>query len=147
MDMVKTLDTLVKFFWVSPVQQAVALGMLTPATIICTHSAIKDYSQGNIGAGITNTLGALANIGFFLFNEYLAVGKMKEYCKIKNILEENSWDEGLIERKSHSWCQRNIVQIASNNVGFGNETKEYLCEKGYRWYHFVPEFYVSKPEI
>ena len=98
------------------------------------------YSQGNIGAGVTNTLTALANIGCFLFNEYLAIGKMQEYRKVKSALDEHGWDERIIEPKSHSWCQRNMVQIASDDAGFGKETRNYFHEKGYKWYHFISNF-------
>jgi hypothetical protein len=136
--MADTLDKIVTFFRVSPAQQVIALGMSTPATVLSTYSAIENYSQGNIGAGVTNTLIALANIGCFLFNEYLAIGKMQEYRKVKSALDDHGWDERIIEPKSHSWCQRNMAQVASEDSGFGNEAREYLKDKGYKRYNFIP---------
>lgn len=138
-DMADTLDKIVTFFRVSPVQQVIALGMSTPTTVLSTYIAIETYSQGNIGAGITGTLTALANIGGFLFSEYLAIGKMSEYGKVKSALDKHGWDKRIIEPKSHSWCQRNMAQVASDDSGFGNETREYLKNKGYKWHHFIPD--------
>ena len=138
--MAKTLDKILKFFQVSPVQQIVSLGLSAPGTAIYSYLSIENYSQGNTGAGIANAFGVFLNIGCFLFNEYLAIGKMQEYRKVKSALDEHGWDERIIEPKSHSWCQRNMVQIASDDAGFGKETRNYFHEKGYKWYHFISNF-------
>lgn len=135
-----TLENIVTFFRVSPAQQVLALGMSTPLTISLSYMAIEDYSQGNINASIAKMLGAFANFGCFLANEYLAVKKMKEYDRVKSALDEHGWDKRIIEPKSHSWCQRNMVQVASDDSGFGKETRDYLHRKGYRWYHFIQDF-------
>ncbi len=131
-DMANTLDKIVTFFKVSPVQQAVALGFSTPAAALSSYGTIEAYSQGKIGAGSLGTFIALVNIGSFLLNEYLAIGKMQEYRKVKSALDKRGWDERIIEPKSHSWCQRNMAQVASDDSGFGKETREYLHEKRMR---------------
>lgn len=137
--MANTLDKITTFLRVSPMQQVVSLGMSAPMTVFSTYGAIEGYSNGNVGMGVANTLSALANLGCFLFNESLAIKKMEEYGDLRNALEKYSWDERIIEPKSHSWCQRNMAQVASEDSGFGEETKKYLHEKGYRWYHFIPD--------
>lgn len=134
--MTNTLDKIVTFFRVSPAQQVSALGMSTPLTVLTSYIAIENYSQGDINASIVYMLGAFANFGCFLANEYLAVKKIKEYDKVKSALDEHGWDKRIIEPKSHSWCQRNMVQVASDDSGFGKETRDYLHHRGYRWYYF-----------
>ena len=136
--MENTLDKIVTFFRVSPIQQMLSLVSTAP-TAYLSYRAIKYYSQENIDEGIKNVIGALACIGYFLFNECLAIVKMLEYDKVKSALYEHGWDKRIIEPKSHTWCQRNMTQVASDDTGFGKETRDYLYEKGYRWYHFRPD--------
>ena len=134
--MANTLDEIVTFFRVSPLQQISALGVPIPVIVFSTHSFIENYSQGSVGLAVTNAFTVLASIGCFWFNESLAVGKMQEYSKVKSVLDERGWDEKIIEPKSHSWCQRNMVKVASDHSGFRREAREYLRNKGYKWYNF-----------
>ena len=62
---------------------------------------------------------------------------MREYDKVRSVLDEHGWDNRIIELQSHSWCHRNMVQVASDNSDFGKEIRDYLHKQGYRWYHFI----------
>ncbi|MBI4143892.1 hypothetical protein HY486_01450 [Candidatus Woesearchaeota archaeon] len=142
--MAHTLDKIVTFLRVSPIQQAIVLGIVTPFTITYILSVAENYSKGNTINGNVDALFALAGIGLSLLNEHVAIRNMKEHDKIKDALDRHGWNENIIESKSHSWCQRNTSQVASNDSGFGGETRKYLHEKGYRRYHFVPDAYIPK---
>jgi len=100
---------------------------------------VQNYSCGNLGAGIISTTMAGGSMAFLLFNEYLAVDKIKRYKKLKNILNKRGWNKRIIDSMSHTWCERNLIQLVSDDSGFGEKTRNYLYQKGYEWYHFFPE--------
>lgn len=113
-----------KFIKLTYIQQILALGPLAG------YLAAEQNQNGKL---FFLTASALVS------NELLAIGKIDEYNKIINALEEYGWSARLIEPKSHSYCQRKIAQAASDDAGYGNETRNYLNEKGYKWYHFFPD--------
>ena len=137
----KSLDDVITdvmtFVKVSPIQQVICAGMSGPVAIFCAYTAIEHYSNGNIGLGIMQTTAGLINVGCVIMNEKFASGNLSQYREVKRALEENGWDERLIDTKSYSWCQRNLVLVASYDTGFGKETKKYLKDQGYRWYSFL----------
>lgn len=132
------LDKIAAFFRVSPVYQAMA-GALVSLTVSFTQASIENYSRSNDLVGSMGALTAMVGLGGFLSGERLAMERMNEYKKVRNSLDRHGWDEKFIEPKSHSWCQRVMVRAASNDSGFGEETRKYLHDQGYRWYHFLPD--------
>ena len=138
--MAKTLESIITFFRVSPVQQALVFGITTPIIIDDTWRAVESYSHNDMYNGCLSISHILLCVGYALFNEVIAIKKLNEYYQVKNLFVKHGWDERVIEPKSHSWCQRNAAQVASNDTGFGKLTKEYFNKKGYRWYHCMPDF-------
>jgi hypothetical protein len=37
------------------------------------------------------------------------------------------------------------VETAADELGIGPEVRAYFYEKGYRWFHFIPDFMVRDP--
>src|SRR5690606_13078937 len=45
----------------------------------------------------------------------------------------------LAYRHRGSWCQREAVKAAAGVFGLRREAAEALYDRGYRWYHFLPD--------
>ena len=132
------LNNVGKFFQVTPVYQGIAsVGGLTGGFFI--SEAIQNYSQGDNIMGSINMAVGVVNCVSLVLNEMLAIQRKLEYHRIKNSLETYGWDTRILEPRTHFWCQRNMLQIASNDTGCGEQTKNYLLAKGYQKYDFFKE--------
>lgn len=148
-------NELLNFMRVSPVQQVGAMvsTCATLSLLSSTHELAKNLTfqmtfDSGIGmAAIILSMAALGlNVGAFGFQEALAVGKYMEYRKIKQSLIKYGWDERIIEPKLHSWCQRNAARAAAIDTGYVEKIDALYEQRGYKWYHFLPDAIAGKPK-
>ena len=119
--------------------QSTLIGLNLSLGTLMGLDVIKNYYDGDFIIGTTEIALSLINYKIYQIQKNSAKKRINEYKKVKRILKKRGWDERIIEKKMHSWCQRYATQIASNEVGYGEQTKNYFYEKGYRWYHFLPD--------
>lgn len=128
------LKKVANVFRVSSLQQITVFGIGAPTAFLGGYQSVEAYARGQIIYGSWLTFLTLSTVASCLVNEALAFGKIREYHKVRRHLEEFGWGEEVVELKSHSWCQRRMVQVASTDSGFEKKTRDYLHKKGYRWY-------------
>ena len=46
-----------------------------------------------------------------------------------------------------SRCQRDAVWVAAEELGYGDAAKKFFYQKGYRWYHLLPDFSFRRPQF
>ena len=81
------------------------------------------------------------------FSQFDAYGRYQNYKQIKDALFEMGYDERLIRPFMHSKCQRDAVLIAGDDLGTGSEVRTYFRNRGYRWYHVLPDAFVKNPLV
>jgi len=129
--MIKTLEKILRFFEVSPVQQFATWAMCAPVSLYCLNDGFQRLSEGNTLLAVVDGIIMLEAIGISYFNEKQATKLYRNHGRVRTLLEKRGWDERIIESKSHSWCDRNMVKVASDDAGFGEETEQYLEKMGY----------------
>lgn len=61
--------------------------------------------------------------------------------------------ERILEQRVYSICQRDATKMAASDAGYKEEVKAYFRERGYRWYHIIPDriredpFYIFNPHF
>ena len=83
----------------------------------------------------------------FLFSELDAFGRYQNYKLIKDKLHELGFDGRLVKPFMYSNCQRIAILVAAVDLNCASEVKRYLYQKGYRWYHILPETWTRNPII
>jgi len=74
-----------------------------------------------------------------------AYSRFQNYKQIKDQIYINGYQHRLVKPLSKSSCQRSAAILAGNELGFGNEVREYFFRCGYKWYHVIPDFVFSNP--
>lgn len=71
--------------------------------------------------------------------------RYREYQRIRAILLRFGWHPRIIRPIARSRCQRDAACLASAEAGCLAQTRAYLRELGYRWYHLLPDLVVRSP--
>lgn len=90
--------------------------------------------------------------GYFLFSVvhiFLvsadAWSRFQNYKRAKDQLYIYGFNKRIINQYIGSKCQRIAVETAAKELGYEAETKAYFKEKGYNWYHYIPDFMIRDP--
>ena len=59
----------------------------------------------------------------------------------------HGFDLRILKPARKSRCQRDAIQVAAEELGYGIICKTYFRSFGYRWYHLLPEFVFQKPQF
>ena len=91
----------------------------------------------------------LISLGFTLpiFAELDAYGRYQDYKLIKETIYKNGYDDRLIKIFMSSKCQRDSVLVAVDDLMYRNRTEDFFYNKGYRWYHILPDPFVKNPLV
>jgi hypothetical protein len=132
---IKKIESFIK---VTPTFQISSL-LIAAISSYPMYKSIESFSENNYLEAFVNLLGPSIGLFSIMYQEKLASKRYFEYKKTKNLLKKYGWNSKIIQAKSHSWCQRNMLITISKELGFKDKTKNYLYDKGYRWYHFKSE--------
>ena len=80
-----------------------------------------------------------------LFSQLDARSRYQNYKQIKDQLFFYGFDKRIFRPILQSRCQRDAALAAAEELGYGNECRNYFTICGYRWYHLVPDFIFRTP--
>ncbi len=112
------------------------LGLLNTVQAINTSFNFTDYLWVYI---------MIHGLSIPFFSELDAYGRYQNYKQIKDNLYVYGFDRRLIKPFMYSKCQRDAVLAASYDLNCQEQVKAFYYEKGYRWYHILPDAFVNKP--
>ncbi len=141
---INKLENVINLLRVSPVQQLGA-AILGGVMVLPGFEAAERFSDGDYLLAIGFSALTLWNLTVIGLSEATALPKLSQYKEVRKALAKFGWDPRIIEPKSHSWCQRHAARTAAVDSGYESEVNEFLAQKGYRWYHFLPDT-LDKPE-
>lgn len=87
-------------------------------------------------------------ISFFnisILAELDAYSRFQNYKQVKDQMFLNGFQERQLKPLLKSSCQREAAILAGNEIGFGEEVRKYFYNRGYRWYHIIPDFVSRDP--
>lgn len=113
--------------------------------IIACNAAIRRFSRRNHVVGVAYSFGAMLSLGIAVFAEADARSRFQEYKRIRAVLVRSGWKQRIIEPVSYSRCQRDTALVAATRAGYGAEITQFFRNKGYRWYHIIPDALLKKP--
>ncbi len=112
--------------------------------LICLFMAWTDYQEWKAGDG--------GQFWMMIWWIYLSIfplldgrSRFQNYKKLKDQLYDYGFQSKLLKPFMISRCQREAAMVAAKELGMGKRLKEFINQKGYRWYHFVPDFVWSHP--
>ncbi len=112
---------------------------------LTSHMAVRMLARRKAIAGTLLGCIALAALGVAIFAEADARSRFQEYKRIRALLERYGWKRRIIDPVSFSRCQRDTAQVAAIKAGYGAQIKRYFYDRGYRWYHVVPDALLKDP--
>lgn len=96
--------------------------------------------MGNMIMGLYSGMTAL----FALLD---ARSRYQDYKRAKDLFFENGFKPRIAHLFIHSKCQRDAVRVAACDLGLLKPLEQYYRDKGYRWYHILPDFVFKRPWI
>jgi hypothetical protein len=73
--------------------------------------------------------------------------RFQNYKQVKDQIFINGFQERILKPLSRSSCQREAAILAGEELGIGPLVKNYYMDKGYRWYHIIPDFVFQYPKF
>lgn len=71
--------------------------------------------------------------------------RFQDYKRAKDQIFTYGCSSRILIQYSSSQCQRSACATAAQELGYGEEAKNYYKNLGYRWYHFLPDFMMDDP--
>ncbi|UNY97715.1 hypothetical protein MQE36_11535 [Zhouia spongiae] len=91
-------------------------------------------------------------IGFFLFSFlhiFLVImdgwSRFQNYKRAKDQFYVHGFNRRIANTYIGSKCQRNAAIVAAQELGIGQEIRDYYEKMNVKWYHFVPYFMIKDP--
>lgn len=82
-------------------------------------------------------------IGFFnmcILAELDGYSRFQNYKQVKDQMFLNGFQERQLKPLLKSSCQREAAILAGDELGIGEKVRSYFFDKGYRWFHIIPDF-------
>ena len=76
----------------------------------------------------------------FILAELDGYSRFQNYKQVKDQMFLNGFQERQLKPLMKSSCQREAAILAGDELGVGDKVRSYFCDKGYRWYHIIPDF-------
>ena len=83
--------------------------------------------------------------GMAILAELDGFSRYQNYKQVKDQLYLNGYQERLLKPLLRSSCQREAAILAGTELGLEPEVKAYYYNRGYRWYHIIPDFVFQYP--
>ena len=80
---------------------------------------------------------------FLVFSD--AWSRFQNYKRIKDQLFYFVYKTRIVNQYIGSKCQRLAVETAADELGYGDQVRAHFKAKGYKWYHFIPNFMIKDP--
>ena len=87
-------------------------------------------------------LGALV-----LFSILDARSRFQDYKRAKDLFFENGFRPRIAALFIHSRCQRDAARIAARDLGLERDLDRFFRDRGYRWYHILPDVVLKRPAL
>lgn len=71
--------------------------------------------------------------------------RFQNYKQVKDQMFLNGLQERQLKPLLKSSCQREAAILAGDELGIGEEVRNYFLQKGYKWYHIIPDFVLKNP--
>ncbi len=113
--------------------------------IIAIKAAVQRFIERKHMVGVAYSFGGMLSVGISIFAEADARSRFQQYKRIRDILHRRGWRHRIVEPLLYSRCQRDAAKVAAARTGYTAELTAYFREKGYRWYHLVPDSLVKNP--
>jgi len=81
------------------------------------------------------------------FAQLDAYSRYQNYKKAKDLFHENGFKTRIANLFINSHCQRYAVKVAAEDLGLLKELCRYYHQKGYKWFHILPDFIFYNPLI
>lgn len=75
------------------------------------------------------------------------VSRHREYKRIAAMFQKFGYKERILEPLARSRCQRDAALFAAEETGYGLRARAYYSERGYRWYHILPDTVMRNPLV
>lgn len=82
-----------------------------------------------------------------LFPQLDAYSRYQNYKQIKDHLFVHGFEQRIIKPFIKSRCQRDAAMVAAEELGMKKDCRKCFYHHGYRWYHLLPDFLFTQPEI
>ncbi|MFC2123753.1 hypothetical protein ACFLU5_02990 [Bacteroidota bacterium] len=79
------------------------------------------------------------------FAELDAWSRWQNYKLFRDLIYQYGYRERFAKSLIHSRCQREAAYIAALDVGCTDQVARFYYQKGYRWYHLIPDFVFKCP--
>lgn len=89
----------------------------------------------------------VTSISLSIIAELDVRGRYQNYKQVKEKLYKFGYDERIVRLYMHSNCQRDAVRVAGYDLGYHKVINKYFYDKGYRWYHILPDAFINNPMI
>ncbi|WP_139786717.1 hypothetical protein [Desulfamplus magnetovallimortis] len=112
-----------------------------------SYTALAAFQQHQwlnfLGHGLLAIYGAVLPV----FSQLDIFSRYQNYKKAKDLFHENGFRPRIANLYAASRCQRDAIKIAANDLGLLRELSSHYEQMGYRWYHILPDFLRSNPQI
>lgn len=140
----KSLENLLIYAKVAPFPHCSALSFGL-ATLFLLKFAEKQLLRRNYFGGMVWGFMALFFLFITLFAEADARSRFQEYQRVRDLLQRYGWNRRFIKPISRSRCQRDAIQVAAERAGYKTEVIQFYRDRGYRWYHIIPDALLKDP--
>lgn len=73
--------------------------------------------------------------------------RFQEYKRAKDLFFENGFQPRIAGLFIYSRCQRDAVREAARDLGVLDRLDRYYADKGYRWFHVLPDVVYRRPGV
>ena len=137
------VKTLVRYYKVGKLLHFVALLAAITAAYLASALSRLDTDEGD-GFYIQVFL-LISFISMSILAELDGFSRFQNYKQVKDQLFLNGYQERLLKPLLRSSCQREAAILAGDELGLGKQVRDHFYEKGYRWYHIIPDFVFQYP--
>ncbi len=71
--------------------------------------------------------------------------RFQNYKRAKDQFYVHGFHRKIADTYIGSKCQRMAAEVAAEELGIGEEVKNYYTAKGVKWFHWIPYFMIKEP--
>lgn len=132
-------------------QVGAALHLTTLAGVfilfLAGERALDAWNQDRFVWGIGYSWLAIGGWFVLLCGQLDAFSRYQNYKKAKDLFHKNGVTPRVIQLFVYSRCQRGAMAVAARDLGLREELARYFQDLGYQWYHILPDFIYTTPQI
>lgn len=140
-----SLEDIISYIKVAPFPHTFST-LFGGVSILSYGSFIGEITSGDYLSAAVYSTTSLLSFGIGVFAEFDAKSRFSEYKRVKSLLDRYGWNEKVIKPLLYSRCQRDAGRLAASQLGYGDEVKEFYKDKGYSWYHIIPDYLIENPK-